>query len=133
MTTPLILIIALLLGASIGLEREAYEKKEHTKKTGHSGSFGIRSFSLISLLGTIAGMFLETHPLLFIAISSVIVVLLCIYYYLGSHFTKDIGITTELAILVCYINGTLLGSSLFPVQLVIAITVILILILSLKD
>ncbi len=128
------LVTALLLGAAIGLEREAYEKKiDRTPRSGR-GSLGIRTYSLISLLGCIAGLGLETGMApLFAFISATFSALLVIYYIIGSVTTKDMGMTTEIAILLCFVFGAVIGTAFMPVQYVVAMTVVLILILSMKD
>jgi len=59
--------------------------------------------------------------------------LLIAYYILGSLSTKDNGLTTELAIFWSYLIGIFVGLNIFPIQLIIAMTVILMLILSLKQ
>lgn len=133
MSIPIKLIIAALLGAAIGLEREAYERKVDKTRRSGIGSLGIRSFSLISLVGSIAGLSLNGFLPLFNIISLAFVALLTIYYVLGSRQTKDIGMTTELAILICYVIGVLIGLDFFPIQVIVALTVVLILILSLKE
>ncbi|MFA5136480.1 MAG: DUF4010 domain-containing protein [Patescibacteria group bacterium] len=133
MSIPIKLIIAALLGAAIGLEREAYERKVDKTRRSGIGSLGIRSFSLISLVGSIAGLSLNGFTPLFNIISLAFVALLTIYYVLGSRQTKDIGMTTELAILICYVIGVLIGLDFFPIQVTVALTVVLILILSLKE
>jgi uncharacterized membrane protein (DUF4010 family) len=128
------LVTALLLGAAIGLEREAYEKKiDRTPRSGR-GSLGIRTYSLISLLGCIAGLGLETGMVpLFVFIAATFSALLVIYYIIGSVTTKDLGMTTEIAILLCFVFGAVIGTAFMPVQYVVAMTVVLILILSMKD
>lgn len=127
------LVISLLLGAAVGLEREAYEKRTDTSKRSGIGSLGIRTYSLISLLGALAGISYAGYPLLFIAIAMAFIFLLVVYYVIGSQHTKDVGMTTEIAILLCFVFGILTGTALVPIQIVIALTVVLILILSMKE
>jgi len=127
------LLFSLLLGTVIGLEREAYEKRvDRTSRSG-VGSLGIRSYALITTLGTIAAFFLKPYFSLFLIISITFSLLLITYYVIGSLFTKDNGMTTELAILWSYLIGVFVGLEALPMQLIIAITVILILILSMKE
>ena len=125
--------IALLLGAAIGFERESYEN--HTNKTSSTGrgSLGVRSYTLISLLGVLSGIVYKPYTLIFLLISATFILLLLGYYLLGSWFKRDSGITTELAIFLCFLFGVFLGIDMFPVQLIIALTIVLILILSLKS
>ena len=127
------LIISLFLGMAIGLERESYELQiDKTKRSG-VGSLGIRSFALITTLGTVSTILFQSYFYLFLIISSTFCLLLIAYYILGSLFTKDNGLTTELAILWSYLIGIFVGLNIFPIQLIIAMTVILMLILSLKQ
>lgn len=126
------LLLSLLLGMAIGLERESYELQiDKTKRSG-IGSLGIRSFALITTLGTVAALFIQNYFSLFLIISITFSALLIIYYVLGSLTTNDNGMTTELAIFWSYLIGVLVGLNIFPIQLIIAITVILMFILSLK-
>lgn len=127
------IIIALLLGSAVGFERESYEK--HTKKANslERGSLGIRSYALISLLGVLSGIIYTSHTLIFVLTATTFMLLLIGYYILGSLAKKDNGITTELAILLSFLFGVFLGLELFPVQLIIALTIVLILIMSLKS
>ena len=135
MNLPIVvkLLLSLLLGMAIGLERESYELQiDKTKKSG-VGSLGIRSFALITTLGTIAALLIQNYFSLFLIISITFCLLLIAYYILGSLSTKDNGLTTELAILWSYLIGIFVGLNIFPIQLIIAMTVILMLILSLKQ
>ncbi|MFA6081484.1 MAG: MgtC/SapB family protein [Patescibacteria group bacterium] len=126
------LLLSLLLGMAIGLERESYELQiDKTKKSG-VGSLGIRSYALITSLGAISGILFQNFFSLFLTISITFCVLLVTYYILGSLSTKDNGLTTELAIFWSYLIGIFVGLNIFPIQLIIAMVVILMLILSLK-
>jgi uncharacterized membrane protein (DUF4010 family) len=135
MNLPIVvkLLLSLLLGMAIGLERESYELQiDKTKRSG-VGSLGIRSFALITTLGTIAALLLQNYFSLFLIISITFCLLLIVYYILGSLVTKDNGMTTELAIFWSYLIGIFVGLNIFPIQLIVAITAILMLILSLKQ
>ncbi|MFZ2026680.1 MAG: DUF4010 domain-containing protein [Microgenomates group bacterium] len=126
------IIISLILGSAVGFERESYENQ--TNKTANSGrgSLGVRSYALISLLGVLSGLVYTTHLVLFILVASIFFLLLSLYYFLGSWHSKDNGMTTELAIVLTFLFGVFLATNILPVQLIIALTVVLILILSLK-
>lgn len=127
------LLLSLLLGMAIGLERESYELQiDKTKRSG-IGSLGIRSYALITSLGAISGILFQNYFSLFLLISITFFVLLVSYYIIGSLSTKDNGMTTELAIFWSYLIGIFVGLNIFPIQLIIAMTVILMLILSLKQ
>lgn len=134
LTIPLKLIISLLLGMAIGFERESYEYRvDKTEKRG-IGSLGIRSYSLITTLGTIAGILLtENYLSLYIPIAFTFSALLISYYIIGSVFNKDSGITTELAIIWSFVVGTLIALEIMPIQLIVAIVAVMTLILSAKE
>lgn len=131
---PIKMILALILGAVIGLEREINEKRniesEHAK--GDSAILGLRSFSLISGLGAICGLLYFQFPILAAIIASAVAVLVISYYILDSRLTLDIGATTELAIFYSFIIGFLLAVGLIPVQIIIAVTIVLVLLMSRK-
>jgi len=127
------IIIALLLGAAVGFERESYENHTNKSKTSGRGSLGVRSYALISLLGVLSGIAYASNIILFTLFVSAFILLLLGYYVIGSWQTKDNGITTELAILLCFLFGIFLGIELFPVQLIIALTIVLILVMSMKS
>jgi len=126
-TLAINLILSLLFGAVIGLERESSSQ-------GGGSVGGIRTFSLISLLGAICGIFyiknLETLSFL---IAGVFFVLLVVYYAINSYARKSYGITSELSIVFTFIIGLLPILNIVPLQLIVAIFVILVLILSLKE
>ncbi|MFA6016780.1 MAG: DUF4010 domain-containing protein [Patescibacteria group bacterium] len=127
------LFLSLLLGMAIGFERESYELQTDKTKRSGIGSLGIRSFALIATLGTVAALLIQSYFSLFLIISVTFCLLLIAYYILGSLSTKDNGLTTELAIFWSYLIGIFVGLNIFPIQLIIAMTVILMLILSLKQ
>ncbi len=129
---PIKFLVSLLLGAAIGMEREAYERKTDKTEASGTGSLGIRSYALITTLGTVAALSIDKYYGLFVFISATFAILLIAYYIIGSFAIKDHGLTTDLAILWSYIIGLLIGLELIPLQIIIAMTVVLILILSSK-
>ena len=133
LSIPLKLLLSLILGAVIGLEREAYEKRIDKTEASGIGSLGVRSFSLVTTLGAIAGLFYTTHYSLFLVISITFMSLLLAYYIIGSVFTRDNGITTELAIIFSFLIGIFVALDVFPIQLIIALVVVLIGILAIKE
>jgi uncharacterized membrane protein (DUF4010 family) len=126
------LIVSLLLGAAIGLERESYERKVDKTKTSGKGSLGVRSYILITTLGTVASSISAEYFSLYLLISVTFAVLLVAYYVIGSFVIKDHGLTTDLAILWSYVIGALIGFEALPMHLIVALTVVMILILSAK-
>ena len=114
------LLLSLVLGAVIGLERESYE--EQTDKTERSGvgSLGVRSFALITTLGAVAGLLYNSYNSLYLIITVAFMVLLISYFLTGSILNKDNGITTELAIVFSYLIGFFISLQVFPYHLIIA-------------
>jgi uncharacterized membrane protein (DUF4010 family) len=121
------LLLALVFGATVGLERESSNPNDP-----HVG--GIRTFSLIALLGALAGIFIQHN---YATIGLVIIIgffaLLISYYVAEAFHTKDFGITSELSAIATFILGLMVMIQIIPQQIVIAIFVIVIFILSLKS
>lgn len=137
LTLPFKLLVSLLIGAAIGLEREIHERHEEEgekKNTIADIAFiGVRTLSLTTALGTIAGILYSDFIFLSIFIIVVFGILLSIHYILSGIFTKDLGVTTEIATIFCFFIGLAIGSEIFPLQLILGMTVVLMLILSSKD
>lgn len=128
-----ILLLSLILGAVVGLEREINEKKI----LGHDSKkpqvvLGLRTFSLITLLGSIAGLLFSHYQAMSLLISCSVFLFFIVFYVIDTLQTKDTGITTELALVFSYLIGYLLGIEIFPMHIIIALAVVLILILSKK-
>lgn len=125
--------LSLVLGAVIGLEREINEKKADEHKGKPTAIIGLRSFSLISLLGAIVGLMYTQFAGLALLIGSSLVILLLLYYIMDALTTKEYGITTELGMILSFIIGLLLATKLLPIQIVLAVTIVIVLLLSQKD
>jgi uncharacterized membrane protein (DUF4010 family) len=121
------LLLALIFGATVGLERESSKPNDP-----HVG--GIRTFALIALLGALAGIFIQHNQA---AIGLVIVIgflaLLISYYIAESLHTKDFGITSEVSAIATFILGLMVMVQIIPQQIVIAVFVIVVFVLSLKS
>ncbi|HVA97112.1 MAG TPA: MgtC/SapB family protein [Candidatus Acidoferrales bacterium] len=122
-------VISLLIGAFIGIERQMHAVDERGK-TNH---VGIRTFALITTLGTLSGFIHSQNPILSLFISSGILLLIICYYLFDSFYTKDYGITTEITLFFSYIIGFLLSKNIFTMPFVIGMSVVLVLVLSLKE
>ncbi len=126
------LLIALAVGAAIGLEREIHQKKDHHKN--RSGALiGVRTFALTTLLGSIAGLLNSEQFVLSSIISAAFFTLTTINYAIASYISRDTGITTELAAVISYIIGFLIAINILPIPLVLSIAVVLMLILAYKE
>ncbi len=118
------LVLALLLGAAIGLERQS---------SGHLSDSGIRTFSLIGLLGCISSIFyVAGFPLVFAFATGAFVILLSLHYVFFSQKTNDFGFTTEVAIILTYLIGACLGTGILPLNVTVAVAIVIIVILSQK-
>jgi len=126
------LLIALAVGAAIGLEREIHQKKDHHKN--RSGALiGVRTFAFTTLLGSIAGLLNGEQLVLSSIISGTFLLLTIINYAISSYISRDTGITTELAAIISFIIGFLIAINILPIPLVLSIAVVLMIILAYKD
>ena len=127
------LLLSLVLGAVIGLERESYEEQTDRTERSGIGSLGVRSFALITTLGAVAGLLYNSYNSLYLIITIAFMVLLISYFLTGSILNKDNGITTELAIVFSYLIGFFISLQVFPYHLIIAMVIILVGILNIKN
>lgn len=121
------LLLALIMGATVGLERESDNPSEP-----HVG--GIRTFAFISLAGALAGIFL-LHQQTAVALVLIIgfLVLLISYYVTESLVTHDFGITSELSAITTFALGMLVMIDIIPLQITVAIFVVVVFLLSIKS
>lgn len=104
------ILLSLVLGLIIGAERE-FKAKEAIFA-------GIRTFPLLALLGTISSFIYEKYweGALYISFSA-IALLVIINFYL--EYKKDVGITTEVSVLITFIIGILVYFNHFYLALFI--------------
>jgi len=132
LATSLKLLIALAIGASIGLEREIHQKKDHHKN--RSGALlGVRTFSLTTLLGCIAGLLYVDHLILSTLFTTSFILVIISNYMITAFVTKESGITTELAALMSFLIGALIALELFPMTVTLSLAIVLMLILAYKE
>ncbi|NPA53248.1 MAG: MgtC/SapB family protein, partial [Aquificae bacterium] len=93
------LAFALVTGLLIGLERERRSKQETFA--------GIRTFPLISILGTLTAYINDYYwnGIYWIVLGGIILLMLINFYL---EYDKDIGATTEIAILISFLLGVLI-------------------------
>lgn len=117
------LIIALLLGSLIGVERE----KDHHDNGEHAQHEfgGIRTMSLVGMLGFLVNEVFSTNLVMLATFTGAFLVLLVASYVVSSNLNKNSGATTELAAIFTYIMGILVARD----QLLYAATVTLIVVL----
>lgn len=131
LTNVLPLLLSLGVGAFIGLERE-YHKDEFTGKKSPYSSLGVRTFSLLSLMGGLAGvLFIAFQPIAML-LTGAAMLLIVGNYIMGTLHTKDSGITTELASMFSFFMGFIITQAILPLQVTIALVVVATLILSRK-
>jgi len=135
LSLPLKFLLSIILGGIVGLERESVHQKKHDPEAFRMGKLGgVRTFALMSLLGATAGYLSVTNnPALFLIITITFFVLICTYYAVKTILVKSAGLTTGLSALYTFIIGFFLTNGGLSTEYVIALTVILVLILSVKE
>jgi len=127
------ILVPLAIGAIIGIERQVDPKKETPAKKGQVVlDMGLRTFSLVGLIGALSGLSLATNPLVAGIIATTFLILILINYTIGVIFTKDLGITTEISLFYTYFAGILIAAGIVPIEIILALTVIVTVILSKK-
>ena len=97
------LLVGLALGAVIGLEREVNEKSKQNEEIKPSALIGLRSFSLITILGVVTGFLYMFLPGIALIVGGAFFLLILSFYVLHTFQTKDPGITTELAMIFSFV------------------------------
>lgn len=133
LSTPIILLLSFIIGGLIGLERQFNERGIEGKKQELTAVVGFRTFALIATLGALAGLVYRSTILLSGFIALTFFMLLTLFYIFDSKQSRSYGITTELAMLYSFLLGALIALHIFPIQLVLAISVLLLLLLSRKQ
>ena len=93
-------LIALAIGALIGIERER-------KQINKSEFAGIRTFILIALFGILSVYINEFYPNFLVISFLGLIVLVGLSYMISTRENGDIGITTEVVALLTFILGAL--------------------------
>lgn len=121
------LILALIFGATVGLERES-------SKQGQPHVGGIRTFALMSLSGALAGIFIvHEYVAIGLAVVAGFLLLLIANYVIEGMHTKNFGITSELSAVSTFFLGLMVMTDIIPRQMIVAFLVILVFILALKS
>ncbi|SDX40817.1 Uncharacterized membrane protein, DUF4010 family [Collimonas sp. OK242] len=125
MTLPADLVAPLAVAAGIGLLIGA--ERERRKGDGPTRSpAGIRTFTLVSLLGSMS-MLLDS-ALLLVALTLAVAALLAVAYFKQSH--DDPGLTTETALILTLLLGAL---AVREIQLAAALSVLVAIVLAARD
>jgi uncharacterized membrane protein (DUF4010 family) len=117
------LLISGSLGLLIGIEREHLMQKEEKMMAA-----GIRTFTLITLLGTLSSH-ISTYFIWFLPLMLSGVILLNLVSYFQTS-KESIGLTSEIAILIAFLVGSLVYYG--EEKIAIAFTVIMVTLLSLR-
>ncbi len=114
-------LLSLLIGALLGLERE------YTK---HQEVVGIRTFSLISLLGGIASIFaqdiLKNPYIILVGLIAVSAFSLLLYFEAIKELESP-GFTTNIAIILAYLLGASAGYGLFLESVFLSVVIAIVL------
>jgi len=99
MDTLLILkfVIALAIGALVGLERE--------RKSKESDFAGIRTFIFIAILGILSGYLSQPFPYFFLIAFLGLSILVGLSYWVSTRDNGDVGLTTEVTALLTFSLG----------------------------
>ncbi len=118
------LLIALALGALIGLEREYA-----TSKSRVNAYAGIRTFPLIAMFGVLAAYFGDLYSQWIFLAAMLLIGLLVItaYYLISAHSHQNYGATSEIAGLLTFFIGVLVyqNETLLATVITIIMTVLL--------
>jgi uncharacterized membrane protein (DUF4010 family) len=109
-------IIALVLGAVLGFER-TYASRVNSDFLG-----GIRTYSLVSLLGSLSSFLSDKFFPEILLISMLgIVAMTVVSYYISFSKHNEGGITTEVSMLICFIIGVIVQKNFLVLALFISI------------
>lgn len=108
----------LLIGALIGLEREFHQQKEESPDFA-----GIRTFSLISLLGAVAAFLAADYGVVLAALALAGLILMVTVSYSGALFRSktEPGITTEVGAILTFLFGVLVIEEQETVAIALAV------------
>lgn len=99
------LLVALLVGFLIGLDRERAEARKRQRLFA-----GIRTFPLIALAGAVPMLLIDIAGAALVVASFVAVAAIALVSYLRGSAAGDIGATTEMAALATFLLGALAGA-----------------------
>ena len=105
------LLVALMIGILIGLDRERAEVRKARQIFA-----GVRTFPLVALAGAIPVLLIDRVGPLLLATSLLAIAAIAVVSYVRSSASGDIGATTEVAAVATFLLGALAGSG----QLVVA-------------
>ena len=117
-------LLALAIGALVGIEREKHKTAEHPASFG-----GLRTFILLALAGAISAWLSQQlqSPWLFLLTAFAVLTLVLTAYILENRQQSALGLTTEIsAVIVCLLGGAVMyGQAELAVVLAILTSAIL--------
>jgi uncharacterized membrane protein (DUF4010 family) len=117
-------LLALAIGALVGIEREKHKTAEHPESFG-----GLRTFILLALAGAISAWLSQQlqSPWLFLLTAFAVLALVLTSYILENRLQPALGLTTEIsAVIVCLLGGAVMyGQAELAVVLAILTSAIL--------
>ncbi|NKQ36165.1 MAG: MgtC/SapB family protein [Chloroflexi bacterium] len=118
---------ALLIGALLGTEREFVQQRKDSPDFA-----GIRTFSLIALLGAVTAFMIPDFGIFpaVLALGGLVLLIAASYFSILTQTHKEAGITTEVAVMLTFLLGALVMGEQGTVA--IALSVVTALLLSLK-
>lgn len=131
------IVLTIVFGAIIGLETEtrSIEKEgaSNAKKDEKFKIGGIRTYTLVTLMGGVAGLLYNTDAYILSYVLMISIVLLIVSaYILNVQFQKAFGLTTEIAVIISFVMGFLTTSNLLNIQVILVILVLMTFFLSQK-
>jgi len=105
------LLVAILIGILIGLDRERAEVRKARQIFA-----GVRTFPLVALAGAIPVLLVRDVGPLLLAVSLLAIAAIAVVSYVRSSATGDVGATTEVAAVATFLLGALAGAG----QLIVA-------------
>jgi uncharacterized membrane protein (DUF4010 family) len=99
------LLVAVLVGFLIGLDRERTEARKARRLFA-----GVRTFPLIALAGAVPTLILDRVGPALLVVSFVAVAAIAVVSYVRSSAAGDVGATTEIAAMATFLLGVLAGA-----------------------
>ena len=119
------LFTALAIGLIVGFEREIAQERQTRSKAA-----GLRTFGLAGLAGGIAAYLAQGGLFVLVAALLGLTALIGIAYYRATSATSDIGLTTEISLILTFLLG---GMAYYEWSAAIIITVVVAFILAFKQ
>jgi len=124
------LLLTIVFGAILGLETETRENENKGKKRAEidekSSLGGLRTYTILSLLGGIAGLLFKAKEYNFAYLTFAgVLVLVSAAYIQNVQFKQAFGLTTEIAVLITFLIGFITTSEIIEIEIIL-VTLILV-------